>query len=132
MAQTALEKAENDEEKAKAQYWIGLSYYSQGKKTEAEKAELLAISLNPDYEPPYVTLSAIKLDLKDCSQAFTYAQKALQLKPNDCWNLNNLGLAYLCLFDKENAIIQLQKALSLAPNSDIIRNNLEIAIQKNY
>ena len=131
-AQTALEKAQNDGEKARAQYWIGISYYSQGKKAEAEKAELLAISLDPYYEPPYVTLSAIKLDQNECNQAFEYAQKARELIQDDVWNLNNLGLAYLCLGDKENAIIHLQKALSLAPHSNIIRSNLEIAVQIIY
>jgi tetratricopeptide (TPR) repeat protein len=128
-AKTALEKALSDGEKAKANYWMGLSYYSLGDKTEAEKAELLAIGFNTDFEPPYVTISAIKLDQKDCQAAFEYSEKAFMMNPNDPWARNNLGLSYLCLGDRQNAIIQLQKAASLAPNSDIIRSNLQAVLQ---
>jgi tetratricopeptide (TPR) repeat protein len=130
MAQKALQLANTAQEKAEAQYRIGLSYYSQGNKKASEEAELLALSLDSGYEPPYVTLSAIKLDQKDCNQAFIYADKALSLTPNDPWALNNSGLAYFCLGDIKNAIIQLQKAVSLAPNSNIIRNNLNIVLQQ--
>lgn len=125
-AQTAFNMAGDDQEKAKAQYWIGLSYYSLGNKDESEQAELSAISLDQAYEPPYVTLSAIKLDQSDCDQAFIYADKALKLNPDDPWALNNSGLAYYCLGDKENAILQLQKAVALAPNSDVIWHNLNL------
>jgi hypothetical protein len=128
MAQVSLQKAQNNEEKAKAQYWIGLSYYSQGNREEAEKAELLAIEIYPDYEPPYTTLSAIKFDENECNLSLTFAQEALQLNQNDYWALNNLGLSYLCLGDKENAVIQLEKAFSLAPNINVILNNLNIAL----
>jgi tetratricopeptide (TPR) repeat protein len=129
MGQTALQKAENDAEKTKAHYWIGLSYYAQGKNTEAEQEELLAIGLNSDYEPSYVTLSAIKLYQGDCNQALAYAQKALRLNQKDYWALNDLGVSYLCLGDKENAVLQLQNAVYLAPGSDVIRNNLNRALQ---
>ena len=131
-AQTALEKAGNDQEKSKARYWIGISYYSQGKKMEAEQEELSAISLDPNYDPPYVTLAAINLDKNNCNQALDYSQKALQLNQNNFWNLNNLGLAYLCIGDKASAITYLQKAASLAPYSSVIKNNLELAIQIIY
>lgn len=125
-AKSAFEKAQNDREKAIAQYWIGLSYYSLGDKSESEKAALSAIALNSSYEPPYVTVSAIKLDQNDCDQAFIYADKALRLNPKDPWALNNSGLAYYCLGDKENAILQLKKAVTLVPNSDIIWHNLNL------
>jgi hypothetical protein len=129
MAQASLQIAQNDKEKSRAQYLIGLCYYSQGNKEESEKAELLAVDLYPGYEPPYTTLSAIKLDKNECGQALTYAQKALQLNQNDPWAHNNLGLAYLCSGDKENAVIQFEKAHSLAPGSSVILNNLNIALE---
>jgi Flp pilus assembly protein TadD len=129
MAHIALQKAQSDEEKAKAYYWIGLCYYYQGNKQDAENAELLAIKYYPDYEPPYVTLSAIKLDENKCDEALTYALRAVQLNGKDCWAFNDLGLAYFCLGDKENAAAQLNKAASLAPNSNIILNNLNIVLE---
>lgn len=133
MAQKALQLAQTNQEKARAQYWIGLSYNLLGNKDAAEQAELSALNLAPGYEPSYVTLSAIKLDQKDCNQAFEYANKALSLNANDPWALNNSGLSYLCLGDVNNAIIRLQKAVSLAPGSYVIRHNLDTALQQiNY
>jgi tetratricopeptide (TPR) repeat protein len=130
-AKLALQSARNDKERARAQYWIGLSYYSQGNKTDSENAELSAVSFDSGYEPPYTTLAAIKLDQNNCNQALSYSQNAAQLIPNDPWALNNLGLAYLCLGDYQNAVIWLQNAAYFAPTSVIIQNNLYLALQQN-
>lgn len=122
-ANEVLQKSTTNQEKSAAHYWIGLSYYHLGDIAQAEQEELLAVQLDPNFEGPYVTLAAVSLNKQDCKQALEYAQKAVDLAPQWAWGYNALGLADICLGNRDKGIVELKKAVQLAPDQYVFQDN---------
>ncbi len=125
MATKSLSLAETDEDKAYANYWMGLHTYKLGKSTEAEPLLLRAATLKEAYAAPYVTLGAISADRGNFEQMKTYSLKCVDYDPQYGWCYNNLGLSYAYLGQKTDAITQLEKAVSLDPLSFVFNDNLK-------
>jgi tetratricopeptide (TPR) repeat protein len=62
---------------------IGLCYYKLARYPEAERAYLEAINLRPDYDTALGNLSLVYAKQNRLDLAIAYAEKALQLKPDD-------------------------------------------------
>lgn len=129
-AQELLEKATTNEEKAAAHYWIGLSFYKLNLIDAAEREELLAVQSDPNFGAPYVTLAAISLGKNDCNKAFDYAQKAVAWDSDYAWAHNSLGLAHICLGERDMGIVEIKKAVKLDPDSYVFRNNLQRILEE--
>lgn len=125
MATKSLTLAETDEDKAYANYWMGLHTYKLGKSTEAEPLLLRAAALKSAYAAPYVTLGAISTDRGNFEQMRVYSLKCVEYDPKYGWCYNNLGLSYAYLGQKAEAITQLEKAVSLDPLSFVFNDNLK-------
>lgn len=130
-AQKLLTEAESDIDKATAHYWIGLSYYRLDELVQAKQEELLSIGLDQKSTSPYAALSAISYNSNDCKQAVDYAQTAISLDDTYSWAHNDLGLAYACLGNKQQAISELKKAIALDPKIDFFQRNLNQISQSN-
>ncbi len=124
-ANNLLVEAQTDSDRAIAHYWIGLAYFDLKNITQAEQEELLATRLDPKFDGPFVTLSAISLGENNCQQALDYAQTAVNLDYSWAWGHNDLGLAYICLGNHDKGVAELKKAVELDPNTTVFQDNLK-------
>ncbi len=56
--------------------------------------------------------------------------KAIELKPDHGWALNNLGLAYLRANENEKAVEVLTRSAELLPTTAYVHNNLGVALER--
>jgi tetratricopeptide (TPR) repeat protein len=124
-AQDLLLEAETNEQRAIANYWIGLSYFSQNKSDLAETHLLQAVTFDQTYGPPYSTLAAISMGRANYPQALIYAQTCVKLEPTYPWCHNNLGLTLDLLGRHEEGIKELKQAVALDPQNYSFASNLK-------
>ncbi|MBX7113088.1 MAG: tetratricopeptide repeat protein [Myxococcaceae bacterium] len=71
-----------------------------------------------------------QLSLGDLTAAITAFERAVELKPDHGYALNNLGLAYLRANQNEQAVGVLEQAAKLLPHVAFVHNNLGVAYER--
>lgn len=71
-----------------------------------------------------------QLSLGDLTAAITAFERAVELKPDHGYALNNLGLAYLRANENEQAVGVLEQAAKLLPHVAYVHNNLGVAYER--
>lgn len=97
-----------------------------GKKQNALDLQADKIRVNPTPEK-YADLSMLNYQAGRYPQCIAMAQEALKLKPGFAEAYNNLGAAYIKLYQYNEAIDALKQALKLAPGFALAQNNLVLA-----
>jgi tetratricopeptide (TPR) repeat protein len=120
----AMEMASTSEEKAQANYWMGVYYFNKELPDKAITYLEEVINLEPSYGGAYVTLGAVYSNKGDRNKAFQYAKKAVEVSPDNAWAHNGLGLAYYDLGDKVNAVKEIKEAIKLEPETALFKLNL--------
>jgi adenylate cyclase len=81
---------------------------------QAEQAAQKSWEVDPEH-PPYALLSATSRTKRDFDNAILYAEKAVELDPNNAGNYFILGLAYYFGVRYEEAIENFETSLRLTP-----------------
>ncbi len=106
-------------------YYKGLYYMLQKDYSTAKTHFSFAAAREPKWREPIFQLSLLLLNDKDYSAAVIWLQYLRELYPADTLILNNLGVCYLGLEQKDKAREIWQSALEIEPDSGIIKKNLE-------
>ncbi|MDD3536165.1 MAG: tetratricopeptide repeat protein, partial [Candidatus Cloacimonetes bacterium] len=85
----------------------------------------LAIALDPLFSPAYMNLGILALNSKDYPAAIRYFSDIARLEPDNLDALNNLGIAYIALKQKDKAFDTWQAILKQKPDYELARKNLE-------
>ncbi|MDR3697195.1 tetratricopeptide repeat protein [Mucilaginibacter sp.] len=97
-----------------------------GKKQNELDLQADKIKANPTAEK-YADLSMMDYQAGRYPQCIAMAQQALKLKPGFAEAYNNIGAAYIKLYQYNEAIDALKQALKLAPGFALAQNNLVLA-----
>jgi adenylate cyclase len=81
---------------------------------QAEQAAQKSWEVDPEH-PPYALMSAISRTKKDFDNAVLYAEKAVELDPNNAGIYFTVGVAYMLAGRYEEAIENFETSLRLAP-----------------
>jgi tetratricopeptide (TPR) repeat protein len=98
-----------------AYFYLGMIAYDAGDFTAAEAHFRKAISINPNYAPPYSDLSAILLEQQKLEEAENMAEKATKLDPSYAPGFANLGMVQYLRNKKEDAYDSFLAAAKLDP-----------------
>ena len=104
---------------------IGICHEQTSNDSQAEKALLRAIELNPN---DAISLNYLGYWWADegryLEQAITYIKKAVQLQPNSGYYADSLGWVYFRQGQFDKAILWLEKAIQLTPTDAVISEHL--------
>ncbi|MGC9063560.1 MAG: tetratricopeptide repeat protein, partial [bacterium] len=118
-------------------YHIGVAYYNKERFKEAydmfrkvfevdiEKSTAKISHLGIRGELTLSMLQATALQLEMYKEAITYGKKVLDINPKNAVALNNMGIAYIGLGERELGKQYFEKALSVAPGFIKALDNLE-------
>jgi signal peptidase I len=109
---------------AQAYNIIGNTLVDRGMISESLEEYNSAISVNPDYAPPYVNRGFAYYNLGDCNAAEADYLKALELDKENFKALKNLGLMYFSIGRLKDAEKTLLEALEIRPDDPDVMNNL--------
>ncbi len=124
-ATDALNHAVTNKMRARAYYWLGVSYAARHIPDQGEENAKKSIELDPNFSGPYMTLSSVYGDRGDYQTALEYAKKAVDLDPNYAWTHNTLGVSYGDLGNKMEAIKEFNEAIRLDSSVQVFKSNLE-------
>ncbi|MFW6123191.1 MAG: tetratricopeptide repeat protein [Thermodesulfobacteriota bacterium] len=115
-------------------YLLGLKYQSLGKARQAREAYQRAVTLNPRYTAPLISLGALKSSQGDQGGAIQALNQALRVDPKNKEAHSLLGTVYgrqgIALLQQgknAEAIKALKKAAATNPKDDAALNNLGVA-----
>lgn len=96
---------------------LALFLQNLGRQAEAEQQLKLETEISPSVPDAWIWLGRLALARRAAQETRTYAERALQLSPNDgvCWLLT--GRSYILDQQWAKALDDLQKAEALAPDS---------------
>ena len=104
---------------------IGICHEHIGNDTQAEKALLRAVDLNPN---DAISLNYLGYWWADegryLEQAITYIKKAVQLQPSSGYYADSLGWVYYRQGHFDKAVLWLEKAIQLTPTDAVISEHL--------
>ncbi len=126
-ALTKFKRALNYKETAEILTLIGWAYSIQEKREEAKSYCLKAISLDPDYGPPYNDLGSYLLaegQTKESLKWFELAKKAINYQNREYPYINS-GRALMAMSEYKKALDQFSKALTLAPYHEELHATVE-------
>ncbi|MGB1474416.1 MAG: tetratricopeptide repeat protein, partial [Candidatus Puniceispirillaceae bacterium] len=104
---------------------FGICYEQINNQTEAEKALLKAIELNPNDAIALNYLGYWWADEnRHLEKAITFIQKAVQLQPYSGYYADSLGWVYYRQGAFDKAVLWLEKAIQLTPTDAIISEHL--------
>ncbi|HKW05265.1 MAG TPA: hypothetical protein VJN71_08210, partial [Nitrososphaerales archaeon] len=121
-ATKALEIDPKNTEALYAKGWI--SYFYDWNWMEAEKEARLAISLNPSYSEPRITLAWLLLALGRNSEAVEEARKAVDLDPLGVYSRQCEGRVLASVGKFHEAIITLNTTLEIEPSSSFLHTEM--------
>jgi tetratricopeptide (TPR) repeat protein len=113
-----------------AYFYLGMIAFRGNNVEAAEKCFRKAISISPDYAPPYSDLSAILMLQKKYDEAEKTAGKAIKLDPKYALGYANLGMAQLAQKKKKEARSSFLKAAELDPVT-ITNCGVDMLLKKN-
>ncbi len=85
---------------------------------------------DPQNVEGWQALGRAHLSAGDLPSAIVALEKAVELKPDHGYALNNLGLAYLRANENPSAAQVLERAAAQLPNVSYIQNNLGVAYER--
>ena len=97
-----------------------------GENEKAKNMCMKAISLDPDYGPPYNDLGTVLLNegqLEESLKWFELAKKAPKYQ-NKEYPYINAGRAYMMVKNYDKAMIEFEKALSICPENEDLRETV--------
>ncbi|HOD17905.1 MAG TPA: tetratricopeptide repeat protein [Candidatus Cloacimonadota bacterium] len=106
-------------------YYEGLTSLQEENTETAEKDFQLALILEPDWTEPLFQLALLDMQRQNYASALAHWQTILRTNPQDINVLNNMGICYLGLEQKEKALQIWQQALLFDPKAEIVKKNLE-------
>lgn len=101
---------------ANTYYHLAIAYWYAGSPQESAQQLNKALALSPDYYDALSLSGTISLLDGDITSAINRLEKTYVIKPNDTYNLSNLGLAYLLHHQYEKALELFNKAQEIAPS----------------
>ncbi len=104
------EASRRDPTNFQAQYGHGLVLQLMGRLQDAIGAYLRALSIDPNSFDANLNLATAFLQIGEPSQGLTYAQRAVQLRPEDGAARTNLGATYAALGQYDAAIAEYEAA----------------------
>lgn len=110
------QKATTSKTTAQNYYYLALAYWRAGNTRQAQHNLDISLSLSPTFYKANVLYGAIALLEGDIHKAISASALALQQRPDDTFNMNNLGLSYLLEKNYADARVQFTRSFELAPN----------------
>ncbi len=111
---------------------LGLGYYAEGMKVEAEEAYQKAITLNKNYSDAYNNLGVLYLKESNWDKAIAAFESALSnplyMSPQIAWV--NLGWAYYQKGKLDEALKAYKSALTILPDMPAAHNNIGLVYLK--
>jgi len=116
-------------------------YIKSGRLLEAERILKQALRVDPECEPALQILTELLMGQQKGSEAISFYEKILELKPTDRVALNNIALCYATTGQGDKSIETLDKLVDLYPNDPAAHSNLalqykemgdDILAQKSY
>lgn len=130
-----FQKAKSFKETAEILTLVGWIYSLLGENEKAKNKCLKAISLDPDYGPPYNDLGSILLNegqIEEAIKWFELAKKAPKYQ-NKEYPYINAGRAYMMVKSYQKAMDEFEQALDICPENDELRmtiGKIERSLQK--
>jgi tetratricopeptide (TPR) repeat protein len=125
LADVALKNASTPEEKASALYWLGVAANRNKNYLQAIEYQLEAIATDPNYEPPYSSISSAFRLTGDYDQALQYANQCLTISTQYAWCYYALGSIYSDLGDWDLAVDSFKKATLRSPHNSELKDSFE-------
>jgi tetratricopeptide (TPR) repeat protein len=125
-------------------YYMGMAYYNKGMFEEAYKSfkKVFQVDVNKSLffisnlgirgELTLTMLQATALQLGMLKEAIDYGNRVLEINPNNAPVLNNMGIAYISLGEREIGKSFFEKALLVAPGFEKAMDNLEKYIREEF
>ncbi|MFZ3056775.1 MAG: tetratricopeptide repeat protein [Smithella sp.] len=117
-------------DKARTNNNFGLILFGEGKTREAIDHYNKALSITPDYVPPYYNRGNAYAELGQYQLAFEDYNQAIRLQPDYAEAYYNRGAAYSKFGQHQLAIEDFNKAIALNPNYTKAHNNRGITYGK--
>jgi tetratricopeptide (TPR) repeat protein len=105
-------------------YFRGTLYGFEGKKPEAEHEYRSELTISPKDEPSLAALAALDLENGNLAEAGLFAQRAVEIDPNNSEAHHLLGRVFLENGDLQASLKELEIAKRLAPESPGVRAHL--------
>jgi len=124
-ANKALLAAKNDNEKATAYYWLGVSENRKGNHSKAIEYQLKAIELLPEHAAAHASLANGYLAEKNYIKSLEHSNKCIEYDPRYAWCYQALGNYYYYVGDIDNSLLSIKKAVELDPGNRELKKTYE-------